>query len=88
MSRSSQTASSRRFEDLFDEDDRWRLDMAAVKDEEDDLDDDEDDLDDDEDDDESDEYDADQPVVTPAPVVSAGRQRRRAAARPAGPPVS
>lgn len=54
-----------------------------------DLDEDDEDSDDedDEDSDEDDEEEADQPaapVVSPAPVV---RQRRRAAARPAGPPV-
>nr|WP_319437492.1 Rne/Rng family ribonuclease [Mycobacterium sp. RTGN5] len=71
----------------LDEDDEDLDEVNLDVDDDDEDDDDEDDLDD-EDDDESDEYDADQPVVAPAPVVSAGRQRRRAAARPAGPPVS
>jgi ribonuclease E len=77
--------------DEDDEDlDEDNLDVDSDDDDEDD-DEDEDDLDEDDDDDdeaESDEYDADQPLVTSTPVVPAGRQRRRAAARPAGPPVS
>nr|WP_246228130.1 Rne/Rng family ribonuclease [Mycolicibacterium helvum] len=78
--------------DEDDEDDDDDIDVDLDEDDE-DLDEDNldvvDDDDDDEDDDEDeDEYDVDQPVVTQAPVVSAGRQRRRAAARPAGPPAS
>ncbi|MUL49205.1 Rne/Rng family ribonuclease [Mycobacterium sp. CBMA293] len=67
------------FEDSDDEGD----DLDLVDGDDEDSDDDESD----EDDDEDDEDDADEPaepVVTQAPVV---RQRRRAAARPAGPPV-
>lgn len=56
-------------------------------DEDDDSEGDDDDLDD-EDDADSDEYDDDQAVVTPEPVVPERRPRRRAAARPAGPPAS
>jgi ribonuclease E len=76
-----------------DEEDDDEIDVDLDEDDEDldedtlDVDEDEDDLDD-EDEADSDEYDADQLVVTPAPVVSAGRPRRRSAARPAGPPVS
>ncbi|MCX2931056.1 Rne/Rng family ribonuclease [Mycobacterium sp. CVI_P3] len=83
-------------DDESDEDEDDEIDVDLDEDDEDlddedslDVDsDDEDDLDDDSDDDDSeaDEYDVDQPVVTPAPPVPAGRHRRRAAARPAGPP--
>ncbi|MHA7662883.1 ribonuclease E [Mycolicibacterium sp. HS_4_1] len=82
------------FEDSDDDGDELDLDEDDEdSDDEDDEDSDEDDSDedsddeDDEDSDEDDEEEADQPaapVVSPAPVV---RQRRRAAARPAGPPV-
>jgi ribonuclease E len=84
-------------EDLEDED----LDDSEDEDEDEidvDLDEDDEDLDEDTldidaedlDDDEVEEYDdddVDEPVVAPAPVPT-GRTRRRAAARPAGPPVS
>ncbi|CAM5710939.1 Rne/Rng family ribonuclease [Mycolicibacterium aubagnense] len=78
------------FEDSDDDSDE--LDLDEDDDDSDDEDSDEDsddeDSDDEEDEDEDDdEEEADQPaepVVSPAPVV---RQRRRAAARPAGPPV-
>ncbi|MBN9633945.1 MAG: ribonuclease E/G, partial [Actinobacteria bacterium] len=82
------------FEDSDDDGDELDLDEDDEdSDDEDDEDSDDDDSDedsddeDDEDSDEDDEEEADQPaapVVSPAPVV---RQRRRAAARPAGPPV-
>nr|WP_264003699.1 Rne/Rng family ribonuclease [Mycolicibacterium sphagni] len=72
-------------EDLDDED---NLDVVVVDDDDDEDEDDDDDEDEDDDDADSDEYDADQPVVTSVTSVSAGRQRRRAAARPAGPPAS
>lgn len=75
-------------DDEDDEDDDLDLDEDDEDSDDDDEDDDDsDDEDDDDDDDEDDEEEADQPaqsVVTRAPVV---RQRRRAAARPAGPPV-
>ncbi|EHB53880.1 ribonuclease, Rne/Rng family [Mycolicibacterium rhodesiae JS60] len=75
----------------LDEDDE-DLDEDTLDVDSDDDDDDEDDEDDDDDDgadddeDDLDEYDADQPVVAQAAPASAGRHRRRAAARPAGPP--
>ena len=83
------------FEDSDDDNDELDLDDDTDEDEDDSDEDDEDDDDsddddsdeDDEDDDEDDDEEADQPaepVVAQAPVV---RQRRRAAARPAGPPV-
>ncbi len=83
------------FEDSDDDSDELDLDEDDEESDEDDSDEDSDDEDSDEDeedsdedsDDEDDEEEADQPaapVVSPAPVV---RQRRRAAARPAGPPV-
>ena len=76
-------------EDFEDgDDDSDELDLDDDTDEDDDSDEDDSDEDDDEDeDDEDDEDEADQPaepVVAQVPVV---RQRRRAAARPAGPPV-
>jgi ribonuclease E len=78
--------------DLDEDDEDLDEDTLDVDDDVDDEDDDADDEDkddlDDEDETESDEYDVDQPAVTPAPVVSAGRPRRRSAARPAGPPSS
>ncbi|MFB1296954.1 Rne/Rng family ribonuclease [Mycobacterium sp. pW049] len=76
-------------EDEDDEDDIDPLDDEDEDDDEDDasddeLDDDEDDSDDDDsDDDDSDDEDEQERVAVAAPV---GRQRRRAAARPAGPP--
>ncbi|SBS79468.1 Ribonuclease, Rne/Rng family [uncultured Mycobacterium sp.] len=84
-------------DDDDEDDDEDVIDVDLDEDDEDldedtlDVDEDDDDEDDDEDEDEeaeSDEYDVDQAVVSSAPVVSVGRQRRRAAARPAGPPVS
>ncbi|MFL0175960.1 Rne/Rng family ribonuclease [Mycobacterium sp. SMC-13] len=77
-------------EDFEDgDDDSDELDLDDDTDEDDDSDEDDSDEDDDEDDedDDDDEDEADQPaepVVAQVPVV---RQRRRAAARPAGPPV-
>ncbi|GAA2790443.1 Rne/Rng family ribonuclease [Mycolicibacterium pallens] len=75
--------------DLDEDDEDLDEDNLDVDDddEDDDSDDDDDDLDD-EDDADSDEYDDDQPVVAPEPVVPERRPRRRAAARPAGPPTS
>ncbi len=70
-------------EDL-DEDDEDDLD----EDDEDLDEDDEDDLDEDDDEADSNGYHAERPVVASAPVVQAGRPRRRAAARPAGPPTA
>lgn len=70
------------FEDSDDDSDELDLDDDSDEDEDDDSDEDEED-----DEDEDDDEEADQPVepaVARAPVV---RQRRRAAARPAGPPV-
>nr|WP_306789646.1 Rne/Rng family ribonuclease [Mycolicibacterium aubagnense] len=82
------------FEDSDDDSDELDLDEDeddsdedSDDDDSDDDDSDEEDSDDDEDEDEDDEEEADQPAepaVSAAPVV---RQRRRAAARPAGPPV-
>ncbi|WP_059022026.1 Rne/Rng family ribonuclease [Mycobacterium sp. M26] len=83
-------------EDSDDEDDEDEIDVDLDEDDEDldedtlDVDEDaEDDSEDDEDLADSDDYDddVDEPVVAP-PVVAAGRPRRRAAARPAGPPAS
>ena len=76
--------------DLDEDDEDLDEDNLDVDDDDDDDDeDDEDDDDEDEDDEsESDEYDVDQAVVAPEPAASAGRHRRRAAARPAGPPAS
>lgn len=75
-------------EDFEDgDDDSDELDLDDDTDEDDDSDEDDSDEDDEDEDDEDDEDEADQPaepVVAQAPVV---RQRRRAAARPAGPPV-
>jgi len=75
-------------EDFEDgDDDSDELDLDDDTDEDDDSDEDDSDEDDDEDDEDDDEDEADQPaepVVAQVPVV---RQRRRAAARPAGPPV-
>ncbi len=88
------------FDDSEDEDDSDDEDEDEDEDEIDvDLDEDDEDLDEDtididaedsdeDDSDDEDEYDdVDEPVAPPAPV-SAGRTRRRAAARPAGPPVA
>jgi len=75
-------------EDFEDgDDDSDELDLDDDTDEDDDSDEDDSDEDDEDEDDEDDEDEADQPaepVVAQVPVV---RQRRRAAARPAGPPV-
>ncbi|WP_228000244.1 Rne/Rng family ribonuclease [Mycolicibacterium sp. P1-5] len=73
--------------DLDEDDEDLDEDNLDVDDDDEEDEDSDDDLDD-EDDTDSDEYDDDQPVVSPAPVVSAGRPRRRSAARPAGPPTS
>ncbi|MGV0814373.1 Rne/Rng family ribonuclease [Mycolicibacterium boenickei] len=81
-------------EDLGDEDEDEDVDDDLDEDDSDeddesdeDLDDtDDEDSDDDEDDSDEDEYQAPVPVVTEVPV-SRGRTRRRAAARPAGPPT-
>nr|WP_205267682.1 Rne/Rng family ribonuclease [Mycolicibacterium sphagni] len=76
--------------DLDEDDEDLDEDNLDVDDDDEDEDD-EDDEDEDEDEDdesESDEYDVDQAVVAPEPAASAGRHRRRAAARPAGPPAS
>nr|WP_236147299.1 Rne/Rng family ribonuclease [Mycolicibacterium sp. CH28] len=74
--------------DLDEDDEDLDEDDDEIEDEEDDdEDDDEDDLDD-EDEADSDGYHADRAVVTSAPAVQVGRPRRRAAARPAGPPTS
>lgn len=90
-------------EDILDEDDEDLDDDDEdldEDDEDDDLDDEDDDLDaedDESDEDEDEDEDSDDSedsvaveaaVETSAPVVSARRPRRRAAARPAGPPVS
>ncbi|SEB05098.1 MULTISPECIES: Rne/Rng family ribonuclease [unclassified Mycobacterium] len=76
------------FEDSDDDNDELDLDDDTDDDEDDSDDDDSDEDDEDEDDDEDDDEDEDdqpaEPAVARAPVV---RQRRRAAARPAGPPV-
>ncbi len=72
--------------DADDDDDDDDDDDEDDDDEDDDDDDDEDDDEDDEDDDDEGEDDAG--AVSSAPVAAPGRSRRRAAARPAGPPVS
>ncbi|MBB3750942.1 ribonuclease E [Mycolicibacterium sp. BK634] len=74
--------------DLDEDDEDLDEDNLDVDSDDDEDDDDEDDLDDEDDEDESDEYDVDQPVAAAAPPAPAGRHRRRAAARPAGPPTS
>ena len=85
-------------EDEDEDDDLDPLDDHALDEDDDDLDaddvdDDEDDEDDDTDeaddfDDDDDDDDDDDGVVASAPPAAPGRSRRRAAARPAGPPVS
>ncbi|PRC41516.1 ribonuclease E/G [Mycobacterium sp. ITM-2017-0098] len=72
-------------DELEDEDDDADDEDDDVDDEDDDLDDEDDDLDDDADEDDADGDDADEDDAEPV-AVPAGRQRRRAAARPAGPP--
>jgi ribonuclease E len=71
----------------LDEDDE-DLDEDNLDVDDDDEDDEDDDDEDEDDESESDEYDVDQAVVAPEPAATAGRHRRRAAARPAGPPAS
>jgi len=76
-----------------DDDDADADDDDADDDDEDDEDDDDDDEDDDDDDDEDDDDEDDDDedddgAVASAPLAAPGRSRRRAAARPAGPPVS
>ncbi|KAB7754120.1 Rne/Rng family ribonuclease [Mycolicibacterium mucogenicum] len=73
------------FEDSDEDDDELDLDDDTDEDDDDSDDDsDEDDEDEDDDDDEDEDDQPAEPAVARAPVV---RQRRRAAARPAGPPV-
>jgi ribonuclease E len=73
-------------DDEDDDDDDDDQDGDEDFDDEDDDDDDDDDEDDDDEDD--DDEDDDGGSVASAPLVAPGRSRRRAAARPAGPPVS
>ncbi|MFV8050766.1 Rne/Rng family ribonuclease [Mycobacterium sp. 48b] len=75
--------------DLDDDDDEADDDLDDIDEDSDDEDSDDDDDDDDSDDDDSDDEDEDfyrAPVAVAEPPASRGRVRRRAAARPAGPP--
>jgi ribonuclease E len=71
-----------------DDDDLDADDVDDDEDDEDDEDDDTDEADDFDDDEDDDDDDDDDGVVASAPLAAPGRSRRRAAARPAGPPVS